>query len=91
MKCPSGLPQYLCGQYEQLRAEVLDANQPARGQGLITLLSCGMADWIRSLESAYGRAGQACPAPVTGVTHTVSMEWVMILTGLVLGEAVQHG
>lgn len=87
----ASLARHLHEQYEQLREEALNDSQPARGQGLMALLSRGTADWIQSLKSLH-EPPQHAPATALAMSGTgeVDPEWVLMLAALVLGEAVRH-
>lgn len=81
--------QVLClrQEYELLRAEALDINRPARGQGLMTLLGRGMAGWIQSFLAPQVRTQTLALTPLA---VDFDCDWVVTLATLVMGTGVRH-
>ena len=90
---PVELIQLLHEQYELLRAEVLDSSRLACGQGMMTMLSRGMAGWIESLQAQYERTRTISNSAICVANEDIDHDWVQALVALVMGAkaGVQHG
>ena len=94
---PVELIQVLHEQYELLRTEALDSSRSACGQGLMTLLSRGMAGWIESLQAQYERTSTTSSPAICVANGGIDRDWVQALAALVMGAqagaqvGVQHG